>query len=343
MDFTYPILIIIFLFILYLTSWCIMRSKKKYFKPFDLDITITPHSLKNVSIDAKPKNIQAADIVIDDSDKAYYQDMIRQEQIKEARRLEYINDLQKTQIIDQLPFLLDFTHIPVNNITDNILDYDLGEDNFGNGGDVNHLNLLNFNGDSQNVHNSLVQDTIKNKYNKIKNPLNNSVKIDRISIIEMAKKCGKNDEIINSILNDIERRNSSVSNIDSTEVKVLNDSWLAANDDIKEQILNELLDARSTGILVCPTGVCSRIINADIVLDPESSPRTAETLRIEMLDTASKIRSDLEKDTNYLILSESEQTIMFKDALIDRYTENYKDIISASFIQKELDEWIEHV
>ena len=110
-----------------------------------------------------------------------------------------------------------------------------------------------------------------------------------------------------------------------------------------EQILNELLDANSPGYLVCPTGVVSRIINANVVNDLDSSPRTEENLREEMLNTASKIRSLLENDTEYIDSSESKQTEIFKETLIEKYNNDYKDIISEDRIQKELDTWIDHV
>jgi len=197
--------------------------------------------------------------------------------------------------------------------------------------------------DSQNVHSSLVQNTIKNKYSKNKsNKLSKKIQYKN-DIINYAKKHNKNHNEIDTILQKIEDRNSHITNIDSTEVKVLNDSWKSSNDNIKTQIINELLDAHSPGYLVCPTGVVSRIINADIVENPELTPRTEENLRKEMLHTASKIRNDLENDPTYNKLSEEKQTILLKDKLIDTFTKDYKDIISEDLIQKELDTWIDYI
>jgi hypothetical protein len=112
---------------------------------------------------------------------------------------------------------------------------------------------------------------------------------------------------------------------------------------VKEQILNELLDANSSGYLVCPTGVVSRIINADIVENPETSPRTEQNLREEMLNTASKIRDELEQDNMYINLPDLEQSNLFKERLINKYNLDYLNIISQENIQKELDTWIDHV
>jgi hypothetical protein len=128
-------------------------------------------------------------------------------------------------------------------------------------------------------------------------------------------------------------------------MKVLNNSWNNASENVKEQILNELLDSRNEicpDIIVCPTGIVSRIINADIVDNPEMSVKTSENLRSEMLNTASKVRNDLEL-TDFKNKSDVEQTSILKNTLIEKYHNDYKDIIPIETIQKELDSWIAHI
>lgn len=307
-------------------------SKKKLNLQFNIPvkkITFINHILKNKEKDKPIENENIKEIVIDDNDIKYYSNIQKAfEQEKQIRGYDErpVRQYLDNQIFRENPLNLQIQTLPI----------------------YQPLNI-DFTLDGQNVHSSLVQDTIKNKYSKIKTTSTELIDkskikiINKHEIINYAKKYKKNHNEINAILQKIENRNSNISNIDSSEIKVLNDTWNSANENIKVQILNELLDAHSSGYLVCPTGVVSRIINSDIVENPTSTPRTEENLRKEMLHTASKIRNDLENDPVYIKLSDEKQIKMLKDTLIDKYTKDYKNIISEERIQKELDSWLDYI
>jgi hypothetical protein len=219
-----------------------------------------------------------------------------------------------------------------NNFIDNIID--------------NNGNLIpeELNNDNQNVHDSTVQDTIKKKYKKLKEEnikINNNNNInDEILIYgNNIKKLSQNKlKDLDFVLKSIYKRNSSIMNLeDEKEYNILCKLWKKL--ELREQLINELLDCKINNLeaIVCPSGVCSRLLNADIVLKPESTPRTIEMLRVEMLNTASKIRNELEKEnTNY---SEEE----LKKKLKEQYNKDYKEILSEEIIQKELDTWINDI
>ena len=301
-----------------------------FFNSKNLKINIKPRDIQRIP--KKIKNKRKKEIVVDKSDYKYYSELNSLFE-KEKSNRNYQNN-QNYQILFQ-PNNYQLNNYQLNNYQ-----------RINNGNNIynGNLNFLDLTTDSQNVHSSLVQDTITKKYAKIRGVSADTNTIDyKESILDYARNCGKDYLQIKTILNEIEKRNSPITNLDSTETRVLNDTWFSANENVKEQILNELLDANSPGYLVCPTGVVSRIINANVVNDLDSSPRTEENLREEMLNTASKIRSLLENDTEYIDSSESKQTEIFKETLIEKYNNDYKDIISEDRIQKELDTWIDHV
>ena len=128
-----------------------------------------------------------------------------------------------------------------------------------------------------------------------------------------------------------------------TELEILNLVW--TNELLREQIINELFECYNGEYnnIVCPTGVVSRLLNADIVLNPESTPRTMEILRVEMLNLAAQIRNRCENRDEYLEKSEKEQDKYLKKKISEGINDTYKDILSSETIQKELDSWLEHV
>lgn len=213
------------------------------------------------------------------------------------------------------------------------------------------IDLNNFNHNNQNVHDTTIQDTIKKQYKRLKSKgviwQGGGVKIEEI--LNYAKRKSKIDEErLRYILVEIYKRNSSIMNLDySTELEILNMTWYDNNgcEKKRDQIINELYDCYDHVYknIVCPTGVVSRLLNADIVLNPESSPRTIEMLREEMLNMAAKIRSDCENDDEYKKMNDEEQIKVLKERIIKKITETYINIISEETIQKELDTWIEYI
>jgi len=146
------------------------------------------------------------------------------------------------------------------------------------------------------------------------------------------------------VLNEIVKRNSNIINLNNaTEADVLNLVW--NEEQLRDQIVNELFDCLNLEYktIVCPTGVVSRLLNADIVLNPQNSPRTIELLRTEMLNIAANIRKKCENDETYKKLEETKQNEILKKEIKTKLNETYKDIISSDIIQKELDSWIDYI
>lgn len=207
-----------------------------------------------------------------------------------------------------------------------------------------------FNNNNQNVHDTTVQDTIKKKFFYLKqNNKNKNVVYNIDQILDYAK---KNNKIKNKVmednfklvLNEIVKRNSNIINLNNaTEVDVLNLVW--NEEQLRDQIVNELFDCLNLEYktIVCPTGVVSRLLNADIVLNPQNSPRTIELLRTEMLNIAANIRKKCENDETYKKLEETKQNEILKKEIKTKLNETYKDIISSDIIQKELDSWIDYI
>jgi hypothetical protein len=263
---------------------------------------------------------------------------IKQKVVLDKNDMAYYSELsQRINREEQIKYGIKPIGVSLN-INDNIL-ADIR--NYADPIDIPPAIWANFTVDSQNVHNSLVQDGIKIKNAKNTPIGDNTSRIEITCMGEITEYAAlnKNGHKIANILEKIKNRNSRISNINSTEIQVLNNAWNAANENIKSQIINELLDSDEGGHLVCPTGVVSRIINADIVENPELSPRTEKILREEMLTIAAKTRTDLESDPVYNKCSDVEQSTMLKTALTKKYIETYKDIVSMDLVQTELDSW----
>jgi hypothetical protein len=201
---------------------------------------------------------------------------------------------------------------------------------------------------AQNVHRSAVQSDIKQKYQEIKqNKSNNNTDeiVNEIvnEIINYTRYLNKDYIKIKDIIMQIIERNSFVKNINATETEVLVNSWGDASDIVKENIIIELLDITDGKLdIVCPTGVTSRIINADIVEQVDQGIKESD-IRQEMLNTASKIRGDLEKKTSYQNLQEEDQKDVFKQKLLKKYKKDYKGVVSDTYIIKELNTWFDEL
>ncbi len=292
------------------------------------------HIDKLVKVDLleKPEYSIERELIIDDSDKEFYK-----EHLDEFVTNGFDNYGLETPIED-----LDSTSLL--NLKKSKGEIGAWDSSFGESFSNFDKNEKGYFGtDFQNVHSSLVQDTIKNKYQKSKSTKN--IRGDVLSeIIKFTKYLKKDYRKIQDIIGQIVKRNSFVKNMNDTELNVLKNSWISASDNVKEQIINELLDLTDgKSYIVCPTGVTSRIINADIVENPESSPIKEEDLRKEMLQTASKIRSELDKSTSFQRLSPTKQDLVFKEKLLKKYNEDYNGIISKDRIKKEYENWIDSI
>lgn len=206
-------------------------------------------------------------------------------------------------------------------------------------------NLLN-RPDLQNVHDSVVQNTIKHKFKNIEEKTQEQTENEKDiikEIIERSKQSSPKYAKIPDILAQIAARSSPVYNLNSNEIEVLKKTWINAPEQQKDQILNELIDCEENNRLVCPTGVVSRIINSDVVLAPEKASKTIENLREEMMNTAARIRNELEDQNEFQNKPDNEQSEIFKDTLVKKYEENYKDVIDMDIIKGEYEKWINDI
>ena len=208
------------------------------------------------------------------------------------------------------------------------------------------INLNNFDNNAQNVHDSTVQDTIKQKFIKLKtNNIKKGININDILIYAKNKNQLMDkfkEDRLKFILNSIRDRNSRITNLeDNTELEILGLVW--GDERMREQIINELFDCYNGEYnnIVCPTGVVTRLLNADIILNPETTPRTIEILRTEMLNLAAQIRTECEKKEEYLNKTEEEQDIYLKEKIKTKINDTYKGILSTETIQNELDTWLD--
>jgi hypothetical protein len=206
------------------------------------------------------------------------------------------------------------------------------------------INLNNFDNNAQNVHDSTVQDTIRQKFIKLKkNIIKKQININEILMYAKNKLTDKfKEDRLKFILNSIRDRNSRITNLENnTELEILGLVW--DDEKIRDQIINELFDCYNGEYnnIVCPTGVVTRLLNADIVLNPETTPRTIEILRTEMLNLAAQIRTECERKEEYLNKTEEEQDMYLKEKIKTKINDTYKGILSIETIQKELDTWLD--
>lgn len=291
---------------------------------FKQNIEETKNNFIQIDLLEKPKYSMEREIIVDDEDIKFYRAHFEDFADEASKNNGLLNNVGNKGFspIDELDMSVNFSNFDKN--------------------DVGYLGT-----NVQNVHSSLVQDTIKNKYQNVKIAADTSKVQNRDipgEIINFTKHLRKDSSKIKDIINQISKRNSFVKNMNDTELNVLNNSWITANNNIKEQIINELLDITDDkDFIVCPTGVTSRIVNSNIVENPESTPVTEADIRQEMLLSASKIRNDLNKLVNFQNLSESEQTTVLQEKLIQKYNKDYDGIISRERIKKELNTWINDI
>lgn len=284
---------------------------------------VNHQSLVKIDLLEKPNYSMEREIVVDPSDDAFYR--------------KHFTEFAENG----------FEDYGLNTKSEGIFAWDNTMDNFAKF-DKNDKGYLGTN--AQNVHSSLIQDTIKTKYNKQKQKVNSkgnskdNIRDIEYEIINFTKYLRKDYNKVKNVIDQIKERNSFIQNLNETETNILNNSWVSANKNVKEQIINELLDLTDgKNFIVCPTGVASRIINSNIVDDPESTPLKESDLRQEMLSSASLIRNELEKLQTFQNLSDIEQTKVLKYKLIQKYNKDYDGIISPERIQKELESWIDSI
>ena len=199
--------------------------------------------------------------------------------------------------------------------------------------------------DAQNVHDSGVNKFIRKIFNDIGLKMGSGTR----QVISKLKKLipkGRNSDRIGKVLDQIELRNANISNLNNaSELDVLSTVYTQAlkNDNIRDMMFQQLEDAIDNGTVVCPTGVVNRLSTALIVETPEQFPKTKEQIKREMLESASFVRSQLEKDSSYEYMSDPEQSTRLKSNLIDKLKDDYNGILTDTEISDYTRDWIDHI
>jgi len=211
---------------------------------------------------------------------------------------------------------------------------------------------------SQNVHDIAVQDTTKRLFNDsgpgvLDALFNPNAALDvPVEIIEFAQRSDFPKHKINDVrfvVAEIYKRDAPVSNVGKKESEVLSQVWQGGNPNVRRQVLNELLDCKKQDpwdeapTIYCPTGVVTRIVAASAIENPEKMAKTKEVLRQEMLETAAKVRADLERDPAFSALAPLEQSAKLKETLSDTYDRAYDGVVSKDVVRGEMNEWIDAI
>lgn len=206
--------------------------------------------------------------------------------------------------------------------------------------------------DAQTVHDTVVQKTVQRAYGNVSTTKTNQNK-DTLhkDILDWATAHGTDTQKkvvsrLQNVLVAIANRNAKIHNLHGdTEHQVVAAVWNGGNENVKRQVVNELLDCqRANGEVYCPTGVVTRVVNATLIETPDDMPRTRATLRTELLELAAQTRRELEEtDSVYNKASDDEQLKRFKDVLEHRAYEAYKNVLPKKDITAELSEWISDV
>ena len=260
----------------------------------------------------------------------------------EVREFHFNNQIDYIQPNNPIPFIDDIeNHIPF------LLDTDIFAMEMNMGIPLRTtrrnepLNVeppeVQFFADNQNVHNNTIQKTIKQKYNTLKKETGN------VNVTEEINKWTKSDPHIIDIINQIQTRNSYISNLGmDSEMGVLTKVWInAGNDNERNAIIDELRDSvDDNGKIYCPTGTTVRLVNSMWINNPEEMPKTKSMIHTEMMNTASSVRESLKIDES---IPEHEQTQLFKDTLIEKYKSDYSGILTETEIKDMTGEWIDLV
>jgi hypothetical protein len=169
-------------------------------------------------------------------------------------------------------------------------------------------------------------------------PIDVHVEIIALTKAQLPEKVGD----VDFVLSQIAGRDASVYNLNGKkETQVLRQVWESGNENVRRQLINELVDCKkSADELYCPTGVVTRIVNATAIESPDKMARTTDVLRAEMMNTAARVRGELEKDKVYCALSDEAQSESLKKKLEETYADMYKGVLPEDVIQKELAGWI---
>lgn len=210
--------------------------------------------------------------------------------------------------------------------------------------DIDYLPLIyeenrfrEFRGDDQNVHDTYVQENLKSSYNKVISSGKTGGEIEELKrYITNSDKTDNDKKKALDNLQDILKRNATVTGFSGkTESEILVDVWNSKDKNVRDQMINELIDTKENGHLVCPVGTTSRIVESLNINEPDKMPKTQSIYREEMLNKAAHFRTQLEQTNEY-------QEDTFKDKLMNVFYEDYKDLPKEK-VDKLVEEWIDYV
>jgi len=233
--------------------------------------------------------------------------------------------------------------------------------------------------DHQNVHDHVVNKTVKKSLENLKNTTNITINIPESlknirNLINDSKYDNEKVEDATKTLDTIETKNQKLSSMKMSEVDALNLVWNRINDpnnnnnigNLKDNLVNELAECNERIVgdkksQVCSTGRFSRIIDTLNMCDYDNSIKIIpkNLLNQELMNKAAKIRQDMvnnesENVKNALEVLEPDDnqkkicdtfTNNFKEKLLDTYNEEYvkKGVISKDILDSQVDKWINHI
>lgn len=210
--------------------------------------------------------------------------------------------------------------------------------------------------DTQNIHDTFINNTISNSINNIKNahPANNNLQnysindINRIIQDELNNMYSSKDLSIKkqNILKVLDRINISETksiknNMTSKEALVLvfNRIYNKNDDNIKKtflsNLMNELNDCVENNNIVCHTGIFNRIFNSINLLDEEVTLKSYDYLNEEIMNKCAIIRNNFDDLDNEA----------FKNKIREEMKKDYVDtnILSQDQLNDMLNIWIDHI
>ncbi len=221
--------------------------------------------------------------------------------------------------------------------------------------------------DPQNVHDTTVVQSSKNSLNNLEKSTLITIPIHQ-TLIDIRKKINnikdpKKRNDATKTLDTIEQTNSHISSINKNELDVVNIIWNRINsnvhnnkEDLKDNLINELASAVEDNNVVCSQGRYNRVIDSINHIDPDVNIQPRWSLNQTMMNKASKIRNDMEKNTNNetkeALKSNNpteEQTKLtekfdldFKLKLIEDFEKEYVDtkLISKEHLKSQINSWV---
>lgn len=181
--------------------------------------------------------------------------------------------------------------------------------------------------DTQNVHDTAVQNKLKQRFKDLHH-FDNST--HDVLIQEILAHCNNNSEV-NFVLKKLKDRNDTVVNFDTNnELEILKKTWNNGNKLVRDQLINELKDCKSSSnTIYCPTGTATRIMSALYIEDPENFPKDKNTLNQEIMNKCAHLRK-----TNEEITPEE-----MKNVIVNEYNGTY----DKEFVTNIMDEWINYI